>query len=133
MASSEVSAVLFAKDQARVAAFYREALGFICTASDEDHSVLNCRGFDLIVHQIPKHILDERDVEEVPRQRGNSAIRLNFPVDSIETARSFAASFGGHVDDSPPPWAPRDANIYLGHDPKGNVFKVSQRTRAPAH
>lgn len=126
---SEVSAVLFARDHAKVAAFYREALGFTCTASDDEHSLLNCEGFDLIVHQIPKDILDQCKTEDVPRRRASSPIRLNFPVDNIESARSIAASFGGQVDDLPPPWASGDVNIYLGHDPEGNVFRVSQRVR----
>jgi predicted enzyme related to lactoylglutathione lyase len=129
MASCEVSAVLFAKDHARLAAFYRDALGFVFTGGDEDHSVLNCSGFDLIVHQIPKHLLDEPKVEGVPTPRKHGAFRLNVPVDSIETARSRAASLGGQVDDVPPPWAAPDGNIYLGHDPEGNVFKLSQRGR----
>lgn len=129
MASSKVSAVLFAKDQARVAIFYREALGLTCTGSDEDHSVLTCDGFDLIVHQIPKHIADGCVIDQPPRRRVEGAIRLNFPVDSIEAARSIAASLGGQLDDSPPAWARGDTNTCLGHDPEGNVFKVSQRAR----
>jgi hypothetical protein len=30
------------------------------------------------------------------------------------------------VDDAPPEWAARDANFFLGYDPEGNVFGVSQ-------
>jgi catechol-2,3-dioxygenase len=125
---SEVSAVLFAKDHAKVARFYREALGLICTASDDDHSVLNCNGFDLVVHQIPKQHLEESN-QEMPVRRGNGRVRLDFPVDSIEAARSIAATLGGRVDDLPPAWAASDANFYLGHDPEGNVFKLSERAR----
>jgi catechol 2,3-dioxygenase-like lactoylglutathione lyase family enzyme len=121
---SEVRAVLFAKDHTKVARFYREALGLIFTAGDEDHSVLNCRGFELVVHQIPKQYLNESSREEIPVRRENSPIRLDFPVDSIDSARSLAATLGGRVDDSPPAWAPRDAKFCLGHDPEGNVFKL---------
>jgi catechol-2,3-dioxygenase len=51
-ASSAVSAVLFAKDAKKVAAFYVEALGFSCTSSDSQHSALRCQGFELIIQQI---------------------------------------------------------------------------------
>jgi predicted enzyme related to lactoylglutathione lyase len=121
---SKVSAVLFAEDHANVARFYREALGLARTAGDEDHSVLNCRGFDLIVHQIPGQYLREHDDEATPAPRGNGRIRLDFPVDSIDAARAIAAKLGGRVDDSPPAWAPQDANFCLGHDPEGNVFRL---------
>jgi hypothetical protein len=30
------------------------------------------------------------------------------------------------VDETPPPWAEPDAIVFLGYDPEGNVFKVSQ-------
>ena len=126
---SEVSAVLFAKDHTTVARFYREALGLTRTAGDEDHSVLNCSGFDLVVHQIPKQYLDEGNREETPARRENGPIRLDFPVDSVDAARSIAATLGGQVDDLSPAWAPRDANFYLGHDPEGNIFKLSERAR----
>lgn len=122
-----VSATLFARDHAKVAKFYCEALGLVRTGGDDDHSVLNCSGFDLVVHQIPRQYLDEGDREETPVRRGDGPVRLDFPVDSIDTARSVAAALGGCVDDSPPAWAPRDASFCLGHDPEGNVFKLSER------
>ena len=126
---SEVSAVLFAIDHAKVARFYREAIGLIYTAGNDDHSVLSRGGFELTVHQIPKHHLDESNADGAPARRGNGRIRLDFLVDSVEAARSAAAKFGGQVDDVPPGWAPKDANFYLGHDPEGNVFKLSERGR----
>ncbi len=126
MSSSEVSAVLFAKDQARVSTFYRDALGFTFVASGDDHSIFDCDGFEFVVHQIPQHLMGEASGGS-PARRGNSPLRLNFPVDDIDTARSKAESLGGQVDASPPPWADSDANFFLGHDPEGNVFKVSQR------
>ena len=56
MALSSVSAVLFVKDLADVAAFYTAALGMNVRSSDEQHRVLECEGFELVVHQIPKSI-----------------------------------------------------------------------------
>jgi hypothetical protein len=134
MRTCEVSAVLFATDKNRVARFYRDALGFDCTMEDEHHSVLNCRGFDLIVHQIPRQHLDDSETRETGeekevRERPLNPIRLNYPVDDIQVARSKAMKLGGRVHDEPPAWAAPDANVFLGSDPEGNVFKLSQRAR----
>lgn len=126
MESSNVSAVLFAKDLKRVAAFYSHALGMTCSASDEHHWALDGYGFHLIVHQIPKHIADGITVQQPPERRVWGAIRLNFPVQSIEESRRAARSLGGELDETPPEWADRDANFFLGYDPEGNVFGASQ-------
>ncbi|HMN46072.1 MAG TPA: VOC family protein [Povalibacter sp.] len=127
MESSNVSAVLFAKDLKRVAAFYSQALGLACSASDEHHWVLDGHGFHLIVHQIPEHTADEVTAQQPPERRIRGAIRLDFPVQSIEDSRRAARLLGGQVDDVPPEWADRNANFFLGHDPEGNVFGASQR------
>jgi predicted enzyme related to lactoylglutathione lyase len=126
MESANVSAVLFAKDLRRVADFYVGALDMVCGASDEHHSVLRCCGFELMVHQIPKHIADVIDLQQPPQRRSDAAIRLNFPVHDVETARRLAKTFGGQIDDVPPQWADPKALMFLGFDPEGNVFKVSQ-------
>jgi predicted enzyme related to lactoylglutathione lyase len=125
MKSSSVSAVLFAKDATKVAAFYVEALGLSCTFSDSQHSALSCGGFELIIQQIPKHIADGFTLQEPPRRRIEGAIRLNLPVQSIEDTRKLAGAFGGEVDAARPAWAPSGANMFLGQDPEGNVFMVS--------
>jgi predicted enzyme related to lactoylglutathione lyase len=129
MESSSVSAVVFAKDLKRVAAFYSQALGMTCSARDEHHWALDGYGFHLIVHQIPQHIAAEITIRQPPERRVWGAIRLNFPVQSIEDSRRAAKSSGGVVDDAPPEWAERNANFFLGHDPEGNVFGASQHAR----
>lgn len=126
MKSASVSAVLFAKDLKRVADFYSGALEMACEMSDEHHTVLNCRGFNLIVHQIPKHIADEIILEDPPHRRSDGALRLTFPVRSVSEARRLASSLGGQIDDGPPDWADPKANVFLGYDPEGNVFKVNE-------
>jgi predicted enzyme related to lactoylglutathione lyase len=127
MESSQVRAVLFAKDLERVATFYAGALEMTRTFGDKDHVVLSCDGFQLVVHQIPKHIADTIEVKQPPARRTTGAIRLDYPVSSIESSRKLARSFGGDIDDAPPPWAERSANFYFGYDPEGNQFGVSRR------
>jgi predicted enzyme related to lactoylglutathione lyase len=120
---------VFAKDLNRVAAFYVQALGMRCSANDEYHWALDGHGFHLIVHQIPKRIADEIKIEQPPERRVWGAIRLNFPVQRIEDSRRVARSLSGEIDDSPPEWADRSANFFLGYDPEGNVFGVSEHAR----
>jgi predicted enzyme related to lactoylglutathione lyase len=126
MGSSNVSAVLFAKDLKKVAEFYTQALGMTCGFSDEYHWALKGCGFDLIVHQIPMHMSSEIKIQQPPERRVWGAIRLDFPVESITGSRKIARSLGGDVDDTPPEWADSSANFFLGYDPEGNVIGVSQ-------
>ena len=126
MDTPNVSAVLFVKDLKRVAAFYAQALGMSSSHSDEHHVILNCCGFNFIVHQIPPHFADEIVIEQPPHRRAEGALRLSFPVQNIAETRRLARSLGGEVDDTPPPWAEPTPNTFLGHDPEGNVFKLSE-------
>ena len=123
MKGSKVSAVLFVKHLQRTADFYVNALGMQCSFSDDDHSRLQCHDFQLVVHQIPKHI----ELETPPERRVWGALRLDYPVRSIAESRSLAQRFGGGIDETPPGWADRDANFFLGHDPEGNQFGVSEQ------
>jgi len=127
METASVRAVLFAKDLEAVAAFYVGAVALTRLSGDKDHAILECDGFELVVHQIPKQIADTIVIAEPPIRRVWGAIRLDFPVASIADSRKLARSLGGEIDDAPPPWADRNANLFFGHDPEGNQFGVSQR------
>jgi hypothetical protein len=105
MQTSSVRAVLFVKDLGRAAAFYIGALAMTRASGDEDHAVLDCDGFELVVHRMPKPIADT----------------------SVADSRRLARSLGGEIDDAPPAWADRNANLFFGHDPEGNQFGVRQR------
>lgn len=122
MPTSTVSAVLFAKDSRKVALFYREVFSASVLHTDADHSLLDCRGFQLVVFQIPRHIAQSVVVPVPPQRRENGALRLNFPVEDIGKSRIEAKRLGGQIDDRPPPWAGPDTSFYLGHDSEGNVF-----------
>ena len=126
MHTSNVNAVLFAKDLQKVSTFYSKALGMKITSSDQHHSVLNCGGFELVVHQIPKHIADTIMIRQPPERRVGGAIRLDYPVQDLEQSRRTARALGGYIDDQPPAWAHSSANFHLGHDPEGNQFGVRQ-------
>jgi predicted enzyme related to lactoylglutathione lyase len=127
MGAASVRAVLFVKDLAGAMAFYVGALGLTRVSGDQDHAVLECDGFELVVHQVPKQIADTIVITRPPVRRVWGAIRLDFPVASIADARRLARSLGGDVDDAPPAWAERDSGFFFGYDPEGNQFGVSER------
>ena len=122
-----VDAVLFAKDLQRVAAFYTDALGMTCSVSDAEHWRLHCQGFELIVHQIPKAIADTVLIEQPPKRRVWGTIRLDYPVADIAESRKKARTLGGSIDDAPP-WGDASTKFFLGYDPEGNVFGVSEHS-----
>jgi predicted enzyme related to lactoylglutathione lyase len=128
VSSTNVSAVLFAKNLSAVASFYSTALGMNVLASDEHHWRLSCFGFELVVHQIPKAVAHTILIGQPPQRRWWGAIRLDYPVENIEECRTKARSLGGDIDRSPPEWADANANFYFGYDPEGNQFGVTQRT-----
>ena len=124
--SARVSAVLFAKDARRVGTFYFEVFGFAVRSSDEFHSRLDCGGFELLVHQIPEELARDVVVKSPPERRERGAIRLDYPVSNLANARRRAKQLGGRIDDDPPAWAEGDTSFFLGFDPEGNVFGVSE-------
>lgn len=119
-----VSATLFARDHKSVAAFYCAVSAATVARDGAHHAVLICAGFELVIHQIPPHLMPEVTTGEVVRRREQSAIRLDFPAGDIAQARRAAARLGGVIDEQPPPWAGGDIGFFLGHDPEGNVFGV---------
>jgi len=122
--SQPVSAVLFAKDHAKVASFYRDAFDVRAASGDADHTVLEFAGFKLMIHQIPHHLAKEIALPNPVRRREQASLRLDLPTRNLERSRTIAKLLFGTIDDAPPPWAARDANFHLGHDPEGNVFGV---------
>lgn len=132
MGALRVSAVLFAKDFTKLSEFYWQVLELALTESRDNYTKLSAPGFDLVVHQIPKHIVDSKTLERPPRRREHAAIKLGFPVDSIERARAAAASLGGVLDPPASEWTDGGTTTCMGHDPEGNVFQVSTSARSGA-
>jgi predicted enzyme related to lactoylglutathione lyase len=125
MATNSVTAVLFAKDLRRMAAFYREVFRAPMLRGDADHELLDCFGFHLTVHQIPEAFSRSIEITTPPERRERTSLRLNFPVDDIHAARRDAERLGGQIDDRPPPWVDGDGSFFLGYDPEGNVIGVT--------
>ena len=124
--TQRVSAVLFAQDLARMLDFYVAVLGQPCVYRDPYHAVLRCGAFALDIHQVPSHEMSGKPSEGAVPRRERAAVKLSFPVDSIERARRVAAELGGMLDPGPPRWVVEQQKICDGHDPEGNVFQLRE-------
>ena len=78
MESRHVSAVLFAKDFRRLAAFYRDVVGLAPLRPLDDHAVLATPDSTLIGQQIPARFLTDTGPAP-PRRREDGAIGLSAP------------------------------------------------------
>lgn len=120
------SAVVFAKDVARLADFYRQVIGMAEVHRDQDHVVLDEAHFQLVLHGIPQAIAARIQLTEPPQVRENTALKLCLPVQSIELARQAAARWGGKIGAQSEEWEARGLRACDGHDPEGNVFQVRE-------
>ena len=122
-------AVIYARDLARVSAFYAAMLGFQVTHSEPDFVVLESPAFQVVVVAIPAHIADSIDVAEPPVRRSDTPIKLVFPVASIDAARATATSCGGQLGPPEHEWQFQGFRVCDGHDPEGNVVQFRERLR----
>jgi predicted enzyme related to lactoylglutathione lyase len=117
-------AVVFAKDFANLTRFYVQAFGLTPLTRGNDHSVLGCEGFRLVVHQIPAETASGISIDNPPRRRERGAVKLSFAVDSLEQARRDVATLGGIIDPPDTEWSDGETTTCKGHDPEGNTFNV---------
>ncbi len=120
------SAVVFAKNLAKMVRFYREMFSMAVVHEDRDHVVLDTDGFQVVIHGIPEAIAHQIELTEPPAVRENVAIKLCLPVLSIAAAREQAVSLGGRVGPSDREWEARGFRACDGVDPEGNVMQVRE-------
>lgn len=120
------SAVIFAKDVAALALFYREVVGMTEVNRDHEKVVLDEPGFQLVIHGIPENIAKTIAISNPPEVREEMPIKICLPVITIESARQKAATLGGHVAAKTQEWSAKGFRACDGYDPEGNVFQVRE-------
>jgi predicted enzyme related to lactoylglutathione lyase len=123
------SAVVFAKDVAKVATFYAELISMSIVHTDPDHIVLDSDAMQLVIHAIPVAVADSISITEPPEVREGMPIKLCLPVASIATARDKAAQLGGNVYLAQDEWQGRNFRACDGYDPEGNVVQFREGLR----
>jgi catechol 2,3-dioxygenase-like lactoylglutathione lyase family enzyme len=116
-------AMIFAKDLARMTAFYRDGLGLreIPESRQDGWVEFDAGGTLLALHEIPAHIAANIEIETPPEARSETPIKLVFESEEVEAARAHLISHGA-VMFEPRAWGGCD-----GLDPEGNVFQIVRK------
>jgi predicted enzyme related to lactoylglutathione lyase len=120
------SAVVFAKDVAKVARFYQDVLTMSVVHADADHVVLDSPSMQIVIHAIPADIAKDIEISEPPVVREGMPIKLCLPVPSLATARARAPELGGRLDPEHEEWQSVAFRACDGHDPEGNVVQFRE-------
>jgi predicted enzyme related to lactoylglutathione lyase len=126
MTRPQAAAVLYAKNLKKLAEFYAHVTRLRLRRSAEDHIVLECESFQLVVVQIPKEIAERIEIEEPPVRRSHTPVKLVFFIEDLEAARNAASSLGGALNPAGGEWLFDGDRVCDGHDPEGNVFQLRQ-------
>jgi peptidoglycan LD-endopeptidase LytH len=114
-------AVLFVRNVAHVAAFYREVAGLRSGHQAPDHVVLESDAGQLVVHALRGEPAANAS-SVAPRE--DAYVKLSFPVGSLSGARTRAAAHGGSLAPESAEWSARGFRACEGVDPEGNVFQL---------
>lgn len=120
-------AVVYAKDVARVSAFYAGIAGMAVTHTETDHVVLDSPSLQLVIVAIPAAVAATIDIADPPRRRADTPIKLAFSVASLDAARKAAPRLGGELNSVEREWVYRQHRVCDGHDPEGNVVQFRVR------
>jgi predicted enzyme related to lactoylglutathione lyase len=127
MPATRAGAVVYAKDPARVAAFYEGTAGLRPTHAADDHLVLAGDALELFVVRIPPAIAASIVIETPPERRQDTPIKLVLPVSSLQAVRMAAARLGGALNAPEREWSWRGWRFCDGHDPEGNVVQFREQ------
>jgi len=100
MHESKMTTVLFVRDLARAAAFYCEVAELKTLRVSPDHLVVGSATFQLVLHAMPAHVLKTCAIENPPRRREETPIKLSFPVRNIASARRREGQVRSHHSES---------------------------------
>lgn len=116
--------VLYAKDLARVAAFYQLVTGLPVRETAGGHVRMEANGFQLVVLQIPPAIASGIVIATPPVPREETPVKPVFPVADVGAARSLATQLGGTLNGPEKEWSFDGLVVCDGVDPEGNVFQL---------
>jgi predicted enzyme related to lactoylglutathione lyase len=124
--------VIYAKDKARVSAFYQRTLSLSVQESEATHDLLQGPGLELVVHAIPAAYADDIVITQPPQQREDTPFKPVFTVPDLAAVRLAALATGGGLQDASRAWPWRGHTRLDGHDPEGNVVQFAQAEAARA-
>jgi len=121
-----IGLVIFAKDKARMLAFYQRTLGLQLIEEDASYALLHNTQLQLVLQTIPAHIAAQIEIASPPLAREDTPMKLSFSVPSLAAAREAATAYGGSIQPAAAEWRWRGQVIVDGLDPEGNVLQFRQ-------
>jgi hypothetical protein len=122
--------VVYARDIARVAEFYRRTVALARVAEEPDFIVVGAGELEIAVVRMSAAIARETHISVPPRLREETPIKASFRVDDLRRVEVDAGATGGGTRPLANAWRWRDQLHLDGFDPEGN--RVQFRQRAPA-
>jgi predicted enzyme related to lactoylglutathione lyase len=118
---------LFAKETAKLARFYADVVGLERSVSPEDSDdfvTLAGGGAQLCIHGIPPRIAKTIAIDDPPKPREQTALKIAFYAEDVDRARAEVVARGARMGQ-----VTRFEALALcdGVDPEGNVFQISNR------
>jgi catechol 2,3-dioxygenase-like lactoylglutathione lyase family enzyme len=126
---SRTGAVLFARGLDRVATFYSRVLGLSEAGRDDDHVVLESRGFQLVVHRAPAYLAAAVPAAEPGTRRDKAAFKPVFFVHSLGSVRVTVNAHGGTMEPLDKEWSFNGVAVCDALDPEGNVIQFRETPR----
>lgn len=115
-------AVIFAKDAALLAEFYRDVLAAEVLHQDPAHVTLQSADAQLVIHAIPAHIASTFTIASPPEPREEAAIKLLLTVASIDAACGVVEARGGAIHGQS--WRGEGFTACDIMDPEGNIVQL---------
>ncbi|AKN64003.1 glyoxalase/bleomycin resistance/dioxygenase family protein [Herbaspirillum seropedicae] len=122
----KAGAVLFAKDVARLAAFYAQVLAVVPKHAHAEKVVIESADFLLVIHAITAPHGDAVEISTPPVLRENVPVKLFLPVRSLSHARLATQQMGGGMKSPDGEWNGPDFRACDGYDPEGNVVQFRE-------
>lgn len=118
--------VVFAKDKARVSAFYQQTLLLAVVESERTHDLLQGAGVEVVVHAIPAGVAKAIHISQPPEPREDTPFKPTFVVSDLNAVRVAVEATGGWLKAANKAWHFRGATVLDGHDPEGNIVQFKQ-------
>lgn len=117
------SVVVYAKDIAKVAEFYRRTLSASSVEETPGFILLAGNGLELSVVRVPQQIAQTITIASPPVLREGTPVKCSFLVPSFDTVRAAAIATGGGVGPLESAWSWRGMQHLDGFDPERNVVQ----------
>jgi predicted enzyme related to lactoylglutathione lyase len=116
--------LVYAKELARLSAFYEQLLDATVLHADDEHRVLQAADVQLIIHAIPPQYAAAITIAVPPVPREEQAIKPFFTVAQLASAEAIVERCGGRVVG--PVWPGPGMRVRNVCDPEGNIVHLRE-------